>query len=186
MQAEFHPCYNHVRKPCSPRTWTWHQGAQGGNRTIITDTACVTNSIWEQTLQENIVNTMQLVAGDRQWPYHVHGIYTMCIYVHTLDSPITCMEVWDHHKFTAGSGHPWDRAAFIFSKADDWVIASTLRQAWWQVRAWLQCTMFHDYRQYNTKYAEFARDLRVHLPFGRDLKVHLLFAGDSKVHLPIF
>ena len=102
MQAEFHPCYNHVRKPCSPRTWTWHQGAQGGNRTIITDTACVTNSIWEQTLQETIVNTMQLVAGDRQWPYHVHGIYTMCIYVHTLDSPITCMEVWDHHKFTRG------------------------------------------------------------------------------------
>ena len=44
--------------------------------------------------------------------------------------------------------------------------------------------MFHDYKQYNTKYAEFARDLRVHLPFGRDLKVHLLFAGDSKVHLP--
>ena len=51
---------------------------------------------------DTIVNTIQLVAGDRQWPYHVHGIYTMCIYVHTLDSPITCMEVWDHHKFTRG------------------------------------------------------------------------------------
>ena len=47
--------------------------------------------------------------------------------------------------------------------------------------------MFHDYKQYNTKYAEFARDLRVHLPFGRDLKVHLLFAGDSRYiyHLPL-